>query len=177
MRGKALPSLPGWVSLGRLRLRCWNTRNVELVRSSELHHDLLWDGAGLSREMSGQLPECFTARPARRKPPFLFETQEIDAFNHLAQILIVGLWEACLDALHQWFATRVRTVPRGRLEISGDACFFFFFNYWSIVNLYCCVSAVLQSESVIHMDGHISTLFFFFKILLDSLPIQAITEY
>ena len=116
--------------------------------------------------MSGQLPACFTARLAQRKPPFLFEMQEIDAFNQLAQILIVGLWEAYLDALHQWFATTVRTVPRGHMAISGDT--FFFFNYWSIANLHCCVSAVWQSESVIHMDGHIATLFFFLKILLDS---------
>ena len=110
--------------------------------------------------MSGQLPERFTARRAQRKPPFLFEMQEIDVFNQLAQILIVGLWEAYLDALHQHLtATTVRTVPRGHLAISGDT---FFFNYWSIVNLHCCVSAVWQSESVIHMDGHISTLSFFF---------------
>lgn len=120
MRGKALPSLAGRVPLGRLHLRCWNTRDVELVRSSKLNHDLWWDGAGLGGKMSGQWPERFTARPAQRKPPFLFKTQEIDAFNQLAQILIVGLWEAYPDALHQWFATTVRTVPRGHLAISGD---------------------------------------------------------
>ena len=49
MRGKLLPSLPGRVPLGMLRLRCWNTRDLELVRSSELHRDLPRDGAGLSQ--------------------------------------------------------------------------------------------------------------------------------
>lgn len=49
MRGKPLPSLPGRVPLGVLCLRCWNTRDLELVRSSELHEDLPRDGAGLSQ--------------------------------------------------------------------------------------------------------------------------------
>ena len=55
--------------------------------------------------------------------------------------------------------------PRSELSPGGIWHYLetlFFFNYWSIVNLHCCVSAVWQSESVIHMDGHIATLFFFF---------------
>ena len=57
--------------------------------------------------------------------------------------------------------------------VTGRELFFLFFFNWSIVDLECSISfGVQQSESVIHI--HVSTFFFFFKILFPYRLLQSI---